>query len=559
MMTAWAVNPENGACCMYSTPCAVPNGMVPAAGSECLPSAVCYPGETKIADDGCNECVCELDGAWACTDKLCEQCPEIICDLDCPNGFDKDADGCPVCACSGAGECIDGDKKISNDGCEKCVCFGGQWACTGGLCPECPELICDLECPGEYVTGPDGCLICACELKPVCDDGDKKKADDGCNTCVCAGGQWACTEKACVNQCPPAEPYLGSCIQLVVWTKNPGDDACCAYPNPCVAPTGLEIFYSEAQCKGDAGCNPGEHKIADDGCNQCTCDILGNWNCGKKACSADCNPPECELSCKEGYQSDSNGCLLCACNAPPECEDGDVKKLDDGCNKCVCTNGSWACTEKACNPPESGCYSDNDCDNGWKCTADDLCLPDPSCPMCDVCFGYCVPDKPQTCMATGCSGEVCAPEPMISVCLWLPEYECLALTQCGPYGDDDGCGWKPTNAYLDCLDALTNPGCKEDANCGDNEFCKIDPCFMPPCYGECKPKGGENKECYVGGCSGQICSDQEGVISTCEWQPWYSCFKLTSCEVQVDGDCGWTSSGKFDQCMELTGANKDTP
>src|SRR5690606_11183100 len=32
------------------------------------------------------------------------------------------------------------------------------------------------------------------------------------------------------------------------------------------------------------------------------------------------------------------------------------------------------------------------------------------------------------------------------------------------------------------------------------------------------------KQCYVGGCSGQICSDQEGVISTCEWREEYACY-----------------------------------
>lgn len=26
-------------------------------------------------------------------------------------------------------------------------------------------------------------------------------------------------------------------------------------------------------------------------------------------------------------------------------------------------------------------------------------------------------------------------------------------------------------------------------------------------------------ECFVGSCSGQVCSDHEGVISTCEWRP----------------------------------------
>ena len=32
------------------------------------------------------------------------------------------------------------------------------------------------------------------------------------------------------------------------------------------------------------------------------------------------------------------------------------------------------------------------------------------------------------------------------------------------------------------------------------------------------------KMCYKGGCSGQLCSDQEDMISTCEWTARYACY-----------------------------------
>lgn len=35
---------------------------------------------------------------------------------------------------------------------------------------------------------------------PVCKSGATRKADDGCNTCSCHDGQWACTEKACARR-----------------------------------------------------------------------------------------------------------------------------------------------------------------------------------------------------------------------------------------------------------------------------------------------------------------------------------------------------------------------
>jgi len=56
-------------------------------------------------------------------------------------------------------------------------------------------------------------------------------------------------------------------------------------------------------------------------------------------------------------------------------------------------------------------------------------------------------------------------------------------------------------------------------------------------------------QCYVGGCSGQICSDQEGAISTCEWRPEYACYHSATCEVQTDGTCGWTQTPELQACL----------
>ena len=57
------------------------------------------------------------------------------------------------------------------------------------------------------------------------------------------------------------------------------------------------------------------------------------------------------------------------------------------------------------------------------------------------------------------------------------------------------------------------------------------------------------KQCFVGGCSGQICSDQEGVISTCEFRPEYACYQDAKCEVQADGNCGWTQTTELQACL----------
>lgn len=59
------------------------------------------------------------------------------------------------------------------------------------------------------------------------------------------------------------------------------------------------------------------------------------------------------------------------------------------------------------------------------------------------------------------------------------------------------------------------------------------------------------KLCYKGGCSGQLCSDQEGMISTCEWTARYACYQTAACEVQETGDCGWTMTPELGNCISF--------
>ncbi len=57
-----------------------------------------------------------------------------------------------------------------------------------------------------------------CAVSNACADGDAKDADDGCNTCSCIDGGWACTEIACnvepnnANNAPQLLPLeMGDC------------------------------------------------------------------------------------------------------------------------------------------------------------------------------------------------------------------------------------------------------------------------------------------------------------------------------------------------------------
>lgn len=56
--------------------------------------------------------------------------------------------------------------------------------------------------------------------------------------------------------------------------------------------------------------------------------------------------------------------------------------------------------------------------------------------------------------------------------------------------------------------------------------------------------------CYVGGCSGQICSDEPGAISTCEYRAEYACYKTAKCERQASGRCGWTETSELKMCLD---------
>lgn len=55
--------------------------------------------------------------------------------------------------------------------------------------------------------------------------------------------------------------------------------------------------------------------------------------------------------------------------------------------------------------------------------------------------------------------------------------------------------------------------------------------------------------CYIGGCSGQICSGEKDAISTCEYKPEYSCYYGAVCERQADGECGWTETPDLTACL----------
>lgn len=56
------------------------------------------------------------------------ECPKGICRMKCPNGFQKDSNGCEICKCkfrcplAGCLIFCEHGKKTDANGCEKCEC-----------------------------------------------------------------------------------------------------------------------------------------------------------------------------------------------------------------------------------------------------------------------------------------------------------------------------------------------------------------------------------------------------------------------------------------------------
>lgn len=64
------------------------------------------------------------------------------------------------------------------------------------------------------------------------------------------------------------------------------------------------------------------------------------------------------------------------------------------------------------------------------------------------------------------------------------------------------------------------------------------------------PVTGTKDQCFVGGCSGQICSDRKDVVSNCIWTESYACYATAKCERQQNGQCGFTETPELKMCLD---------
>lgn len=152
---------------------------------------------------------------------------------------------------------------------------------------------------------------------------------------------------------------------------------------------------------------------------------------------------------------------LCGGIAGFPCEDGLVCVDDprDDCDPraggadCGGLCGPFAeanpCKPEDCKGPAPGAPN-FECPDGT--IAGPACMPGDR-DQCIWTFVNC-PDLPvkSKCLVGGCNGELCATEPLASICIApTPEQQCLKYSNCGNYGAGGTCGWQETKPYLNCL------------------------------------------------------------------------------------------------------------
>lgn len=206
----------------------------------------------------------------------------------------------------------------------------------------------------------------------ACEEGTTSEGGDGCNSCSCLNGLWACTNVECPpdpTSCTPGSVYDGPDCQTCVCSSE-------------------GVLVCEEGC--DRLCEPGTVKSAGDGCNTCSCGEGGTWACTDAACPEPSCPlpedyPEQTCDDESAYYGRAEGtdacCRLCdyplgyhyyetleACEASKVCAPGETKYADDQCNICTCAeDGTWVCTGADCEPVYCGGFA------GDTCTEDEFC------------------------------------------------------------------------------------------------------------------------------------------------------------------------------------------
>ncbi len=179
------------------------------------------------------------------------------------------------------------------------------------------------------------------------------------------------------------------------------------------------------------------------------------WECtSDDECTIYCITTPCPVGACVGHRcvaEDPTPCAAVLCAAGTHCE---------------ARGGHAACLADRCDPPLAW----NDLTGQCECTAIAFCITgwswDPvACECVSPCATVrcaagthcesigptaCVPDATPTCRSTGCSGQLCAAEDIITTCEWAPQYACYDTATCEAQ-PDGSCGWTETAELAACL------------------------------------------------------------------------------------------------------------
>ncbi len=172
------------------------------------------------------------------------------------------------------------------------------------------------------------------------------------------------------------------------------------------------------------------------------------------------------------------GALACPSNDPGKsCTDSGGRVVTGSC--CAgagdypetCSIGACGCSpansapRRVCECPAGKCFDGIECVAGEPvvcggiaalgCPAGEACTYDPCCQGTGAdCSGWCGPPAAVAapCVRSGCSGELCAEEPLVSACIWRPGFACYGSAVCERQANDL-CGWTMTPALAACLAA----------------------------------------------------------------------------------------------------------
>lgn len=421
----------------------------------------------------CDDCV------PACRPHGCRSELRPVCDLarpECPEGqVSRIWQGCWECVDRDTCEAVEptdcelagGYCTLGALGCRRGFMDGGPMDCPGGRGAQC--CLPDAECQ-------------AGDLRPFeCPDGSLV------DWCRCEAGRWACVdspEALCRDtHCDDGVPLRCRIAvpECLPWEILAHQDGCYACVNPLTCHP-----WGEPGCRADADCPAGA-----------ACDPCGTSSCPRcDDCVAACAPHGCPTEPRA------------ECDLPrPECAEGQVAIINDGC---------WLCVdEQTCRPPEP-----TECEAaGGRCGLVQRPCPDGfsaggalGCPG-GRSAQCCLPDE---CREGDerrfeCPGgeqvDWCRCREGRWSCIRSPETQCRD-TQC-----DDGtvpvcdlippvCGEFEIFAHQDDCYRCVNPvtclpwgaaGCREDRQCPPDEAC--DPCatsscpLCEDCVAACQPHG----------------------------------------------------------------------